>query len=175
MTPCERIHLPHHKETANALFVLFLYLFLCPQTGLAAASVNFAEITRLSWGTLAIPSSGSVYVDVHANNTSPSGTGSVLFGAPGRGQYNLTLSEPDTSTSMTLDIHSVVPGSPNLTLGSFEAIYGSTLITSFPATGLPLPDSGTGTPLYIGARATVTSAQIPATINPTFNIDITLQ
>jgi hypothetical protein len=158
-------------------FAGFLGLLIClsaPVPAMAAYNIVLNETARMSWGTLGIPASGSQTVILHPTNATPGGTGSILYGMPNRGQYTLVLSGSGPETSMTLDISGINSGSGNLVLSNFTGIFGSTSIPGFPSGTLSLPATGAGTPLYLGATATVMSGQGTGTINPTFDIDLFL-
>jgi hypothetical protein len=161
------------------LRAIFGVAFFCvclatPHTAMADFSVALTEVARMDWATIAIPASGSATVILHPSNTTPGGTGTILYGMPNRGQYKLVLSGTGPETSMTLDISSVNSGSGNLTLSNFTGIYNSTSINSFPSGTLAIPATGAGTTLYLGATATVTAGQAATTVNPSFDIDMVL-
>jgi hypothetical protein len=167
-----------HKFRINArAFLCGVFLCACiAAPGMARASFNVTvtEIARMDWGTIGIPAGGSATIILHPNNATPSGTGTIIYGSPSRGQYKLVLSGSGTETSMTLDISSISSGSGSLALSNFTGIFGATSVPTFPSGTLALPATGAGTPLYLGATATVTAGQNPASLNPSFDIDIIL-
>jgi hypothetical protein len=137
-----------------------------------ATTIRIAEISRMNWGTLAIPASGTQYVDLNPANQTVQGTGKVLFGAPSRGIYKLTRTG-DMRTCITIDVATASTGSANVKIDRFKGIYSSVLIRDFPSPTLPPPSDGPrGTLLYLGARATVNSAMSAGSLTPTFDINV---
>lgn len=135
-------------------------------------TIRITEVERMNWGTIAIPASGTQYVELSPVNQTVKGTGTVLFGMPRRGVYKLS-SAGDECAAVTIDIANVSTGSANLKLDHFQGVYSSIHIKDFPSPTLPTPtkDSG-GTLLYLGARATVGSAMAANNLLPTFDINV---
>ena len=155
-----------------------LIIFSMPLTTMAAQSlplpftVKITEVQRMNWGTIAIPPSGTQYLDLSPINQSVTGTGTVLFGSPQRGIYKLSGSG-DGSASITIDIANVSSGSSSLKLDHFQGVYSSIYIKGFPSPTLPAPTRmSNATMLYVGARATIASAMTTNSLLPTFDIDI---
>ena len=138
----------------------------------ALDSVTITETTRLSFGTVAIPASGTQYLVLNPANSVETGTGTLLFGAPSRGAYTLK-SSGSGSSSITIDIMDITTNSPYLTLNAFTGIYNGGAIASFPSSPLSLP-LASGTILYLGAQETATAGMTPGSPNPTFNIVVTI-
>jgi hypothetical protein len=153
---------------------VLLVCILFSRNALADFSVALTEVSRLDFGTIGIPPGGSATLTIHPTNSMPTGTATILYGMTNRGQYKLVLSGTGPETSMTLDISSVSPGSGHLTLANFTGIYNSTSINSFPSGTLPLPATGAGTVLYLGATATLNAGQSPGNASPSFDIDMIL-
>lgn len=132
------------------------------------ASVTIAETTRMDFGTIAIPFSGTQSLALSPANSNETGSGNRLFGIPSRGVYTLR-STGGEDASMTIDISSVQTNSPNLKLDEFTGIYNNRSVPSFPSAALSLPGRS-GARLYVGARETVSAAMRPSAPNPTFDI-----
>jgi hypothetical protein len=162
-----------HLVNPIAFPVIILAGFLAASPVMAKVNISISETTRMNWGTVGIPSSGSQYLTLSPSNSSVTGTGHVLLGTPSRGVYNIR-GVGGGSTSITIDISNVSTGSSYLTLDSFTGIYSSVNINSFPSPTLPLP-SPSGTPLYLGARATMTSSLSPGALHPTFDVVVIVQ
>jgi hypothetical protein len=140
-----------------------------------AETVTITEVQQLKFATLAKPSSGSQAKTVPRDGSSPTGTGTILFGTWSRGQYTIKRGGSGSSSSCTIDIQNISSGNANLTIGTFLGNYNGSNVNSFPASGLARPATGAGTTLYLGATATYTSAVSIGTLTPSFDIVVTLQ
>ncbi len=165
-----------HKHSARVLLAVLAVIsgILIALPAWAAFTVSAAETTRMDFGTIAKPASGSQYLDLSAANSALTGTGSKLFGTASRGVYTLTKKGGGAGTSMTLDISNVSTGSAALTFSNFIGIYQGITISSFPSSPQSLPATAPGTPFYLGVRETVTSAIGVGALSPTFDLVITI-
>lgn len=132
------------------VFLLLLWQPVC-----AYAQITISEDIGMDFAVVAIPSSGSEYIEIPRDGGAETGTGTVVSGITSRGEYTITGTG---STTISIDIDSVSTGSSEITLDNFRGVYNNSVnIDSFPATGLANPTSG-GKPLYLGARLTYTSS-----------------
>ncbi|MGB9151814.1 MAG: DUF4402 domain-containing protein [Alphaproteobacteria bacterium] len=135
-----------------------------------ADSVMISEVTRMDFGTIAIPFSGSQSLALNPANSNETGTGNRLSEMPSRGVY-LLKSHGHDRDSMTIDIGGVETNSPHLKLDDFTGIYDNRLIAHFPSPAVGVPGNA-GTKLYLGATETVTSSMRPGAPNPSFDITV---
>lgn len=146
---------------------------------LAVCDVNdtatVTEDTKLQWGTLQIPTSGSntCIVNVGSADCAAGSTGSRLFGIIGSGSYTVTKDNAlGTVCAMSIDIVNISTGSSDLTLGSITGKYdGVTLSGPPPWTGLTKPN--VPRTLELGMTATYASSITPGTYTPIFGIKVT--
>ncbi|MDX9690324.1 MAG: DUF4402 domain-containing protein [Alphaproteobacteria bacterium] len=123
----------------------------------AAASISLVQTQRLTFPTLAIPSSSSS-LTINPLNSATSGTAQIISGTASRGVYDLSMIGGG-SVSISLDISVTNAGTSGVTLGAFTGLYQSTTISSFPSSTLPLPSKKPATtPLYLGATLTANSS-----------------
>jgi hypothetical protein len=135
-------------------------------------SIRVTEIERMDWGTVAVPPSGTQYVELNPLDQTLKGSGKALFGIPHRGVYKLSAAGNERG-AITIDIANVSTNSADLKLDHFEGVYSSIHIKGFPSPTLPAPEqSPRGTPLYLGARATVDAGMNAKELRPTFDIDV---
>lgn len=143
--------------------------FLFPALSFAG-TISVTENQPMSFGMLAVPGSGSEYVQLTPNNDSLSGTGTMIGGSASRGIYLLKTSGVPDSSFVTIDIAAGTTGSPNLQLTHFAGNYDGTNIASFPAGSMPEPGMA-GKLLYLGARASYNNLVGSGTVlNPFFDI-----
>ena len=121
--------------------VALLCAFGLPLAAYAEDTVTITESTRMDFGTIAIPASGSQYLTLNPINSSISGTGDKLFGIANRGTYSLK-SSGNTSTSITIDVMNVSTNSASVTLDNFTGIYDGGAIANFPSSPLSPAASG---------------------------------
>jgi hypothetical protein len=139
-------------------------------------NIRVSEISRMSWGMVAIPATGEKYIEISPVNQMMHGNATMMYGAPSRGAYKLSSTGDQGQQrreAITIDIADVSTGSSSLKLDNFRGMYSSMMIEHFPSPTLPLPARAPGgTSLYLGARATVNSAVQPGAYAPTFDIDV---
>jgi hypothetical protein len=161
---------------ASAIAVFLITVIFCafpaaPVFAVACKAVpTSAQVAQLNWGTLQIPAASTTFT-VSGTTGATSGTGTLLFGSPGRGQYTISAGSSSESHCNTLTIN-VAPTNcvaPGCTLGTWTGSYNGTALSGAPPwTGLAMP--ATGKTLYLGATATYTSAATAGTYAPTFTI-----
>jgi hypothetical protein len=157
-------------DLTKALICLFLLLMSLEAR--ADDTVTISETTRMSFGTIAIPASGTQYLALSPSNSALTGTGDKLFGIPGRGAYRLVGSGTGLA-SITIDVMNVTSNSAALTLDNFNGIYNGNTMASLPSSPQSFP-SASGTSLYLGARETVSAAMTAGALTPTFDIVVTI-
>jgi hypothetical protein len=100
-----------------------------------------------------------------------SGTGTLLYNIPARGQYTISAGSSSETHCSTLTIN-VTPSNcvaPGCTLSAWTGEYNGVALSGAPPwTGLALPAAGKT--LYLGATATYTSAATAGSYIPTFTI-----
>ncbi len=87
---------------------------------LAATTFSATEVTKLTFGVLQKPTSGTQTFTIDSQGPT-SGTGTVLYGTPTPGQYTLTCTGTCTGT-VTLDVQNINSGNANVTISNFQGI-----------------------------------------------------
>jgi len=138
--------------------------------------ISITEAQALTFPTIGIPSSGSVYLAVSSLNSSTSGTAQIIAGAANRGAYALSA-HGEGGISISIDISVTNAGTSGVTLNAFEGLYdANTTIGTFPSSTLPLPAKKPATtPLYIGAILTADSTVQTGSYTGAFDIIVFVQ
>jgi hypothetical protein len=167
---------PPAGAVTAALAVLLVYAAtISPARAACTPTCAVTETTKINWGTLQKPSSGSVTYVVHSDGSADSGTATLLYGTPTRGQYTLTRTGGTSGcSSTTVDVQNVSTGDAGVTLGSWK---GTILAAenSLPYTLNGQYPSTSGTTAYLGATATITSSATNHQLSPSFDIVCTIQ
>jgi hypothetical protein len=128
-----------------------------------------AQVSQLKWGTLQIPAASTTYT-VSGTTGATSGTGTLIYGTPARGQYTIGKNGNENKCStLTINVTSANCVAPGCTLSNWTGNYnGANLVGGPPWSGLTMP--GTGKTLYLGATATYTGSATAGSFTPTFTI-----
>jgi hypothetical protein len=157
-----------------ALFICFYAV--TPVWAACVATCAVTETTKLGFGTLQKPASGSVTYIVNPNGSAASGTATLLYGTSARGQYKATRTGSTSGcTGTTYNVQNVSTGNAGITLGTWQGFISSTL-RSLPFTSSAVyPATSPGTTFYIGATATITSSATTGAFSPSYDIVCTIQ
>lgn len=152
--------------------LLCLFLLAVSLGARADDTVTISETTRMNFGTIAIPASGTQYLALSPSNSALTGSGDKLFGIPSRGAYRLVGSGTGLA-SITIDVMNVASNSAALTLDDFKGVYNGNAMANLPSSPQSFP-AASGTLLYLGARETVSAAMTAGALTPTFDIVVTI-
>ena len=157
-----------HMMRRGAFFIaaVFFCLFVTPRPSFAATcNLSATSPTDLDFGGLQKPSSTKTFAVNLSDVTS--GTGTLLYGSPSHGKYNIKDNNACGGTTICITVTDT-GGATGVTLGSWILNYNGASITNGQC-GLANPAT---TPLLIGATATFTSGVSIGAQSPTFNIHV---
>lgn len=157
----------YHILSHAIIVVILLFLNVAP-----AGSVQIIEKKTLDFATLLIPIGSAEFIRVYADNSAPTGTGTIVSGSTQRGKYK--IKDNTNNGTFTLDIQNISTGNQYIKLKKFKGIYDGLTISSFPVGGLQRKKKKKN--LFLGARVRY-KKQVPEGLygNMTFDIVHTIE
>jgi len=156
------------QRLIKTILLVVLLCFTHIQDAYPIGVFTVTQVSELTFGKMQIP--GGAVTDIISTAGAQSGTGTLLYGTFGGGEYTIQCS--GCLGNLTISIASASLCTGLTSLGSWQGNYNNGAKTgALPFSGLAGPGAGS-LDFKVGSTATYTSSVSAGTCTPTFTISI---